>query len=137
MLLAIGQNNAFPWIEKDLGIEFNERGLAKVNSDTFQSTFPQVFLGRCGTRSENIITAVAQGHQAAISIDQFLQNKPVEDRPAPFTNLMSQKMGIHDWSYSSAVSDEERQKVPHAPLEEALKSRKLEVELGFDDQIGL
>ena len=136
VLLAIGQNNAFPWIEKDLGIEFNERGLAKVNSDTFQSTLPQVFFGGdAALGPKNIITAVAQGHQAAISIDQFLQNKPVEDRPAPFTNLMSQKMGIHDWSYSSAVSDEERQKVPHAPLEEALKSRKLEVELGFDDKL--
>ena len=136
VLLAIGQNNAFPWIEKDLGIEFNQRGLAKVNSNTFQSTLPKVFFGGdAALGPKNIITAVAQGHQAAISIDQFLQNKSLEDRPAPHTNLMSQKMGIHDWSYSSAVSDEERQKVPHAPLEESLKSRKLEVELGFDDKL--
>ena len=136
VLLAIGQNNAFPWIEKDLGIDFNERGLAVVNPDTFQSTLPQVFFGGdAALGPKNIITAVAQGHQAAISIDLFLRGDSVENRPAPHTNLMSQKMGIHDWSYSSSVSDEERQKVPHAPLAEALKSRKLEVELGFDDKL--
>ncbi len=133
VLLAIGQHNAFPWIERDIGIEFSESGLAKVDPTTFQSTLPKVFFGGdAALGPKNIITAVAQGHQAALSIHMLLSGKDVNDRPDPKTNLMSQKMGIHDWSYSSAVSVDSRRVVPHVELEKALKSRVLEVELGFD-----
>ncbi|MEE9367856.1 MAG: FAD-dependent oxidoreductase [Pontiella sp.] len=133
VLLAIGQSNAFPWIERDIGIEFGEFGLAVVDDVTFQSTLPKVFFGGdAAFGPKNIITAVAQGHQAALSIDMFLKGQNLQDRPAPGTNLMSQKMGIHDWSYASMVSEEERNLVPHVDLEEAIHSHKLEVELGFD-----
>jgi NADPH-dependent glutamate synthase beta subunit-like oxidoreductase len=133
VLLAIGQANAFPWIERDLGIEFNETGLAVVDDSTFQSTLPNVFFGGdAAFGPRNIITAVAQGHQAAISIDLFLQGKELKGRPDPSTNLLSQKMGIHDWSYASMVSEEQRHAVPHVDLDEAVHSHTLEVELGFD-----
>lgn len=133
VLLAIGQANAFPWIERDIGIEFNERDLAVVDEVTYQSTNPMVFFGGdAAFGPKNIITAVAQGHQAAISMDMFLQGKELTDRPDPSTNLLSQKMGIHDWSYASGVTEEERHAVPHLDLQEALKSHTTEVELGFD-----
>ncbi|MDF7807942.1 FAD-dependent oxidoreductase [Pontiellaceae bacterium B12219] len=133
VLLAIGQANAFPWIERDLGIEFNKVGLAVVDDVTFQSTLPKVFFGGdAAFGPKNIITAVAQGHQAAISIDLFLQGKELEVRPDPSTNLLSQKMSIHDWSYASMVTEERRHLVPHVDMEEAINSHTLEVELGFD-----
>ncbi|WP_372846951.1 FAD-dependent oxidoreductase [Pontiella sp.] len=133
VLLAIGQANAFPWIERDIGIEFNETGLAVVDELTHQSTHPQVFFGGdAAFGPRNIITAVAQGHQAAISIDQFLQGQDLTQRPDPSTNLISQKMGIHDWSYASMVTEEQRHNVPHVDLLEAIHSHKTEVELGFD-----
>jgi formate dehydrogenase beta subunit len=133
VLLAIGQANAFPWIERDLGIEFNEIGLAKVNDETFQSTNPKVFFGGdAAFGPKNIITAVAQGHQAALSIDLYLSGKDINERPDPSTNLLSQKMGIHDWSYASMVTEERRHIVPHVDLDEAIHSHKVEVELGFD-----
>jgi ferredoxin len=133
VLLAIGQANAFPWIERDIGIEFNETGLAKVDETTFQSTLPQVFFGGdAAFGPRNIITAVAQGHAAALSIDLFLKGRDLRDhRPDPMTNLLSQKMGIHDWSYASTVTEEERHLVPHVDLNEAIHSHKMEVELGF------
>jgi NADPH-dependent glutamate synthase beta subunit-like oxidoreductase len=133
VLLAIGQANAFPWIERDIGIDFNEIGLAVVDDDTFQSTLPKVFFGGdAAFGPKNIITAVAQGHQAALSIDLFLKGKTLTERPDPSTNLVTQKMGIHDWSYASMVTEEERHLVPHVDLEEAIKSHEIEVELGFD-----
>ena len=133
VLLAIGQGNAFPWIERDIGIEFNEVGLAVVDDKTHQSTLPQVFFGGdAAFGPKNIITAVAQGHQAAISIDLHLTGKEPEQRPDPSTNLVSQKMGIHEWSYASMVTEEERHAVPHIDLDEAVHSHKTEVELGFD-----
>ncbi|MBN2162665.1 MAG: FAD-dependent oxidoreductase [Pontiellaceae bacterium] len=133
VLLAIGQANAFPWIERDLGIEFNDNGLAKVDDITFQSTLPKVFFGGdAAFGPRNIITAVAQGHAAALSIDLFLKGKDLEERPAPGTNLVSQKMGIHDWSYASMVTEEHRHAVPHVDLDKAIHSHKVEVELGFD-----
>jgi NADPH-dependent glutamate synthase beta subunit-like oxidoreductase/ferredoxin len=133
VLLAIGQANAFPWIERDIGIEFNEIGLARVDDLTFQSTHPKVFFGGdAAFGPKNIITAVAQGHEAALSIHMMLSGQDIRQRPEPGTNLVSQKMGIHDWSYASMVSEEARHLVPHVDLEQAIHSHNLEVELGFD-----
>lgn len=136
VLVAIGQENAFPWIESDIGIEFDEWGMPRLSRTTFQSTLPRVFFGGdAAFGPENIITAVAHGHQAAVSIDLFCQNGDVNDRPAPRTNLVSQKMGIHEWSYDSAVENDARFRVPHADKKAALGNRKLEVELGFDTAV--
>lgn len=136
VLIAIGQDNAFPWIERDLGIEFGKWDVPVLDSSTFQSTLPKVFFGGdAALGPENIITAVAHGHQAAISIDLFLRGEDVNDRPAPGVNLVSQKMGVHEWSYDSAVSDDNRYLVPHAAKDKALADRRLEVELGFDQKV--
>ncbi|MEA2068740.1 MAG: FAD-dependent oxidoreductase [Verrucomicrobiota bacterium] len=138
VLLAIGQANAFPWIERDIGIEFNKTGLADVDAKTYQSTHPKVFFGGdAAFGPKNIITAVAHGHQAALSIDLFLSGKNLQERPDPSTNLLSQKMGIHEWSYASMVTEEERHAVPHVDLDEAIHSHKIEVELGFDAKTAL
>ncbi|MEI8169042.1 MAG: FAD-dependent oxidoreductase [Rhodoferax sp.] len=133
VLVAVGQENAFPWIEQDTGIEFDRWGLPVLGKDTFQSTLPKVFFGGdAAFGPKNIITAVAHGHEAAVSIDRFLNAEAVEVRPAPRTNLMSQKMGIHEWSYHNDVSDDPRFKVPWASAEIALSNIRVEVELGFD-----
>jgi len=133
VLMAIGQENAFPWVERDLGIEFDKWDMPVVDPTTFQSTNDRVFFGGdAAFGPENIITAVAHGHQAAISIDQFCRGEPVTDRPAPGVHVASQKMGVHEWSYDNAVENDERYIVPLAPLDQALKDRKMEVELGFD-----
>jgi len=137
VLMAIGQDNAFPWVERDLGIEFDNWDMPVVDKVTFQSTNPRVFFGGdAAFGPENVITAVAHGHQAAISIDLFCRAEPVTNRPAPMTNLVSQKMGIHEWSYDNQVENDKRFVVPMAPLEETLRNRKLEVELGFDLSTG-
>ena len=133
VLVAVGQENAFPWIERDTGIEFDKWGLPVLGKDTFQSSIPRVFFGGDAAYGpKNIITAVAHGHEAAVSIDRFLNGEAVEVRPAPRTNLMSQKMGIHEWSYHNDVSVDTRFKVPWAKAEVALASIRVEVELGFD-----
>jgi NADPH-dependent glutamate synthase beta subunit-like oxidoreductase len=133
VLIAVGQENAFPWIENDIGIEFDKWGLPVLAPDTFQSTLPLVFFGGdAAFGPKNIITAVAHGHEAAVSIDRFLHREDIHRRPAPMTNLMSAKMGIHEWSYDSAVSADARFKVPWAKAEVALASIRVEVELGFD-----
>ena len=133
VLVAVGQENAFPWIESDLGIEFDRWGLPVLGEGTFQSTLPDVFFGGDAAYGpKNIITAVAHGHQAAISIDRFLNDEDTARRPHPTVNLMSQKMGIHEWSYSNDVSNDTRSKVPWAEAEKALASIRVEVELGFD-----
>ena len=133
VLIAVGQENAFPWIERDSGIEFDKWGLPVLDAASFQSTVPNVFFGGdAAFGPKNIITAVAHGHEAAVSIDRFLNREDVRQRPPPHVNLMSQKMGIHEWSYDNAVSDDARFKVPWANAEKALKSIKVEVELGFD-----
>jgi NADPH-dependent glutamate synthase beta subunit-like oxidoreductase/ferredoxin len=137
VMIAIGQDNAFPWIEKDLGIEFGKWDVPVLNKVTFQSTLPKVFFGGdAAFGPENVITAVAHGHQAAISIHQFCEGKDVSDRPAPMTNLVSQKMGIHEWIYDSPVVNDDRFKVPHEDKKVSLKDRKVEVELGFDQRLG-
>ncbi len=133
VLIAVGQENAFPWIEADVGIEFDKWGLPVLVPDAFQSTVPKVFFGGDAAYGpKNIITAVAHGHEAAVSIDRFLHGEDIHRRPAPMTNLMSAKMGIHEWSYDSDVSNDGRFKVPWAKAEVALASIRVEVELGFD-----
>ena len=134
VLIAIGQENAFPWIEKDTGIRFTSWGTPILNDDeTMQSTRKEVFFGGdAAFGPANIITAVAHGHKAAVSIDLYCQGKNLEVRPAPHVNLVSQKMGIHEWSYDSAPVNDKREAVPLVDLEKALKDRALEVELGFD-----
>ena len=136
-IMAIGQDNAFPWIEKDIGIEFGEWEMPIVDKTSFQSTNKKVFFGGdAAFGPENIITAVAHGHQAAISIDLYLNGKSVkEERPEPGTNLVSTKMGIHQWAYDSAVIDADRQASAHLPVEQALASRKIESEIGFSPEV--
>ena len=133
VLVAVGQENSFPWIERACGIAFDEWGLPKLDANTFQSTVRNVFF--CGDAAfgpKNIITAVAHGHEAAVSIDRLLHGQDIQRRAAPMTNLMSQKMGIHEWSYDNDTSNDTRFKVPWAKAEMALASIKVEVELGFD-----
>ncbi len=134
VLIAIGQDNAFPWIERDLGLEFGKWDLPVLDSETFQSTLPNVFFGGdAALGPENIITAVAQGHKVAISIDRFCMGGDLKDRPAAYTNLISQKMGVHEWLYENDISNDDRFKVPHVEKDKALSSLKLEVEMGFDE----
>ncbi|MGI9132494.1 MAG: FAD-dependent oxidoreductase [Rhodoferax sp.] len=133
VLVAVGQENAFPWIERDCGIEFDRWGLPVLKENTFQSTVEKVYFGGDAAYGpKNIITAVAQGHEAAVSIDRFLHREMVEQRPAPMTKMQSQKMGIHEWSYRNDVSNDSRFKVPWTNAEKALSSIRVEVELGFD-----
>ncbi|WP_395688513.1 FAD-dependent oxidoreductase [Caenimonas koreensis] len=133
VLVAVGQENAFPWIERDSGIAFDEWGLPQLGKGTFQSSVPNVFFGGDSAYGpKNIITAVAHGHEAAVSIDRLLHSEDVAVRPPPMTNLMSQKMGIHEWSYDNDTSNDLRYKVPWTKAEIALASIKVEVELGFD-----
>ncbi len=133
VLVAVGQENSFTWIEPDCGIEFDKWGLPVLTEGTFQSTKPTVFFGGDAAYGpKNIITAVAHGHEAAVSIDRLLNGEDVARRPDPMTNLMSQKMGIHEWSYHNDVSNDVRYKVPWAAAEMALANIKVEVELGFD-----
>ncbi len=133
VLVAIGQENSFPWIERDLGIEFDKWEIPVIDKKTFQSNLPYVFFGGdAALGPKNVITAVAQGHQAAISIDLFCNGKDLhKDRPSPMVNLVSQKMGIHEWMYENEVVEDVRYAVPHASKQKTLKDRKLEVELGF------
>ncbi|MDB5859037.1 MAG: Glutamate synthase [Ramlibacter sp.] len=133
VLVAVGQENSFPWIERDCGIVFDQWGLPQLEPGTFRSTVPNVFFGGdAALGPKNIITAVAHGHEAAISIERLLNDASPNDRPPPTVNLMSQKMGIHEWSYDNDTSLETRFKVPWAKAEMALASIKVEVELGFD-----
>ncbi len=137
VLVAVGQENAFPWIERDTGIEFDRWNMPKVDAATMQSTNPRVFFGGDSAFGpKNIIWAVAHGHEAAVSIDLLCNGQDVKKRPPPLVNLMSQKMGIHEWSYDNDVSLDLRYKVPHAPKDVTLRNVKVEVELGFDTRLG-
>jgi NADPH-dependent glutamate synthase beta subunit-like oxidoreductase len=136
--IAVGQDNAFPWIERDLGLEFGKWDMPVVDEVTFQSTRPNVFFGGdAAFGPKNVITAVAHGHQAAISMDLFLRGGDVKQRPAPGTTLVSQKMGIHEWSYDSPVTTDVRYAVPHVDVAKSVKDRLLEVELGFSVETAL
>lgn len=133
VLIAVGQENAFPWIERDLGIEFDEWGMPVVDKVTHQSTLPNVlFGGDAAFGPKNIIWAVAHGHAAGISIDKLLHGEDTRERPDPLVQLDSQKMGIHEWSYDNAVSPDERYVVPWSEAAKKLDSMQVEVELGFD-----
>ena len=132
VILAIGQENAFPWIERDLGIEFDKWGMPVVNRITCQSTLPGVFFGGdAAWGPKNIIWAVEHGHQAAISIDRHCRKEPVSDRPAWGMNLVSQKMGLSEWSYHNDYNPAHRQKMKHVDLVQRFEDLHLEVELGF------
>jgi formate dehydrogenase (NADP+) beta subunit len=138
VLIAVGQENAFPWIERDLGIEFNSYGLPVVDTATMQSTLPNVFFGGdAAFGPKNIIWAVAHGHEAAISIDKLCQGEDVRQRPQSTVSLISQKMGIHEWSYDNAVSLDARYAVPLKDKKLTLKDIRVEVELGFDTRLAL
>jgi NADPH-dependent glutamate synthase beta subunit-like oxidoreductase len=133
VILAIGQENAFPWIERDVGIEFDKWLVPKIDPLTFQSTRPQVFFGGdAALGPKNIIWAIEHGHQAAISIHQFCNGRTVKERPARGVTLASRKMGIHEWSYKNDYNPVERRLVPHVALAERFRQIKIEVELGFD-----
>ena len=136
-LIAVGQENAFPWIERDTGIEFDQWGMPNIDKTTMQSTVPNVFFGGDSAFGpKNIIWAVAHGHDAAISIDKLLHGEDVRERPVPGVSLMSQKMGIHEWSYDNDVSLANRYQVPWRDKKITLKDIKVEVELGFDQKSG-
>jgi formate hydrogenlyase subunit 6/NADH:ubiquinone oxidoreductase subunit I len=133
VLVAVGQENAFPWIEKDSGIQFDKWGLPVLDKVTFQSSVPNVFFGGDSAFGpKNIIWAVAHGHDAAVSIDKLLNSENIRERPAPGFSMMSQKMGIHEWSYDNEITGDLRYKVPWADIKATLKNVKMEVELGFD-----
>lgn len=133
VLVAVGQENAFPWIERSAGIDFDAHGMPVLDATTLQSSLPRVFFGGdAALGPKNIIWAVAQGHAAAISIDKFLHGEDVADRPPPLLNLVSQKMGIHEWSYDNQVAPDTRHKVPWTDVNKSLRNIKVEVELGFD-----
>ena len=138
ILMAIGQENHCPWIERDLGIEFDKWDCPVLDETTLQSTHPKVFFGGDSAFGpENIIWASAHAHQAAISIHLFCQGKDVKgDRPPEGLNLVSQKMGVHEWSYDAEHDPAKRFIVPHADKSKALGNIKVEVELGFDRALG-
>ena len=133
VLVAIGQENAFPWIERDIGLQFDQWGMPVLNARTLQSTLPNVFFGGdAALGPKNIIWAVAHGHDAAISVDAHLHGRDLDDRPPPGVTTFSQKMGIHEWSYDNNVSPEARHVVPWADKKLTLADIRVEVELGFD-----
>ena len=135
VLVAVGQENAFPWIERDCGVEFDRSGMPVLDKTTLQATRRNVFFGGdAALGPKNIIWAVAQGHDAAISIDKLLNGEDVHERPAPGVTLVSQKMGIHEWSYDNEVAPDTRFKVPWRDVNQSLRNIKVEVELGFDVQ---
>jgi formate dehydrogenase beta subunit len=137
VLVAVGQENAFPWMERGIGMEFDEWDMPKVDPITMQSTIPEVFFGGdAAFGPKNIIWAVAHGHDAAISIDKFCRGEDVSERPPPDFSLVSQKMGIHEWSYDNDIANDRRYRVPLRDKAVALKNVKMEVELGFDREIG-
>ena len=137
VLVAVGQENAFPWIERDIGIEFDKWDMPKVDPKTMRSTHPKVFFGGdAAFGPKNIIWAVAHGHDAAISIDKLLHGEDISARPPPDVARISQKMGIHEWSYDNDISNDLRYRVPHRDKELALKDVRIEVELGFDQKLG-
>ncbi len=137
VLIAVGQQNAFPWIEKEVGLIFNDSNRPKVHEITFQSSIQKIFFGGdAAFGPKNVITAVAHGHEAAISIDLFCKGEDLLNRPLPATTLAGQKIGLHDWMYHNEVSDRERQNVPMVSKVKSIKDRLMEVELGFDRKIG-
>jgi formate dehydrogenase beta subunit len=138
VLVAVGQENAFPWIERDIGIEFDKWGMPKVDARTMGSTHPEVFFGGdAAFGPKNIIWAVAHGHDAALSIDKMCSGADINDRPMPMVEIFSQKMGIHEWSYDNDIAPDRRYRVPLRDKVVALRDIKAEVELGYDLDLAL
>ena len=137
VLMAIGQENSFPWIERTIGIEFDEWDMPKVDNTTMMSTRAGVFFGGdAAWGPENIIWAVAHGHQAALSIDLMCHGKDLaNERPKSSSSRFSQKMGIHEWSYKNDYAPLNRVAMPHADKAQSLRNLKVEVELGYDDKL--
>jgi NADPH-dependent glutamate synthase beta subunit-like oxidoreductase/ferredoxin len=132
VILAIGQDNAFPWIERDIGIEFDEWECPVVDETTMMCSREGVFFGGDSAFGpKNIIWAVAHGHEAAISIHKYCQGEDISDRMPTGVNLISQKMGMHEWSYSNDYDPAGRRLMPHVDLKERFKNLDVEVELGF------
>ena len=132
VVLAIGQDNAFPWVERNLGIEFDRWEIPVVDPTTFESTRPGVFFGGdAAFGPKNIIWAVEHGHQAAISIDKYCREQPLSERLPRGVNLQSAKMGIHEWSYSNDFDPSARRIMPHVDLKRRFSKLDIEVELGF------
>ncbi|HEY1950724.1 MAG TPA: FAD-dependent oxidoreductase [Bryobacteraceae bacterium] len=132
VILAIGQENAFPWIERDLGIQFDQWEVPVIDTATFQSTREGVFFGGdAAFGPKNIIWAVEHGHQAAISIHSFCEGTPLNERPAYGMNLVTQKMGISEWSYQNDYNAAARQKMKHVDLVKRFSDLNIEVEVGF------
>jgi NADPH-dependent glutamate synthase beta subunit-like oxidoreductase len=138
VLVAVGQENAFPWIERDIGIEFDKWDMPKVDSKTMASNHPRVFFGGDSAFGpKNIIWAVAHGHDAALSIDKLCSGLDINDRPTPMVEIVSQKMGIHEWSYDNDIAPDRRYRVPLRDKVVALRDIKTEVELGYDPDLAL
>jgi formate dehydrogenase beta subunit len=138
VLVAVGQENAFPWIDRDCGIEFDKWDMPKVDTRTMASTHPKVFFGGdAAFGPKNIIWAVAHGHEAAISIDRACRGEDINVRPPPQVAVSSQKMGIHEWSYDNEITLDKRYRVPHRDKVISLRDIKTEVELGYDPDLAL
>ncbi len=138
VLVAVGQENAFPWIERDIGIEFDKWNMPVVDPKTMGSTHPKIFFGGdAAFGPKNIIWAVAHGHDAAVSIDKLLADERIEERPTPAVERTSQKMGIHEWSYDNEITLDKRYRVPLRDKVVALRDIKTEVELGYDPKLAL
>jgi formate dehydrogenase beta subunit len=138
VLVAVGQENAFPWIERDIGIEFDKWDMPKVDPKTMASTHPKVFFGGdAAFGPKNIIWAVAHGHDAALSIDNVCTGADINDRPLPMVEIVSQKMGIHEWSYDNDIALDRRYRVPLRDKVVALRDIRAEVELGYDVGLAL
>ncbi|CAG35622.1 FAD-dependent oxidoreductase [Desulfotalea psychrophila] len=137
VILAVGQENAFPWIERDIGLHY-KNGLPLIDPETLQSNIPRLFFGGdAAFGPKNVITAVAHGHQAAISIDLFCQGQSLDERPPTLLSLSSQKMGLQEWAYDNDISIAHRNKVPRESPVKSIRNRLMEVELGFDQEVGL
>jgi ferredoxin len=138
VLVAVGQENAFPWIERDIGIAFDKWNMPAVDAKTMGSTHPKIFFGGdAAFGPKNIIWAVAHGHDAALSIHRLLSGEDVTERPLPEVMISSQKMGIHEWSYDNEITLDKRYRVPLRDKVVALKDIRAEVELGFDPKLAL
>jgi NADPH-dependent glutamate synthase beta subunit-like oxidoreductase/ferredoxin len=138
VLVAVGQENAYPWIERDIGIEFNKWDMPVVDETTFASTHPTIFFGGdAAFGPKNIIWAVAHGHDAALSIHRMLSGEDIKERPLPHVDVISQKMGIHEWSYDNDITLDQRYRVPLREKQVALRDIKAEVELGYDVKLAL
>jgi formate dehydrogenase beta subunit len=138
VLVAVGQENAFPWIERDIGVEFDKWDMPKVDPKTMASTHPKVFFGGdAAFGPKNIIWAVAHGHDAALSIHNMCSGADVNDRPLPMVEIVSQKMGIHEWSYDNDIALDKRYRVPLRDKVVALRDIRAEVELGYDVELAL